>query len=83
MLFAKMGKDEHCIGVIDPECDIMSIAEGQLWSKYTDSMQNVCYLLLNVPRTQTEIVLFADPNASSCLSGLPMMNISRIIARII
>lgn len=27
MLFAKMQKDEHCIGAIDPECDIMSIAE--------------------------------------------------------
>lgn len=28
LLFTKMQNDQHCIGAIDPDCDILSIAEG-------------------------------------------------------
>lgn len=29
LLFTKMQNDQHCIGAIDPDCDILSIAEGE------------------------------------------------------
>lgn len=42
LLFTKMQNDQHCIGAIDPDCDILSIAEGE--TKYFVYSDVLCVL---------------------------------------